>query len=44
MKGLGHKPDYVATDLAIAAMEKVAGMTRDLRKFANEVEKRIAAK
>ena len=44
VKGLGHKPDYVATDLAIAAMEKVAGMTRDLRKFANEVEKRIAAK
>lgn len=44
VKGLGHKPDYVATDLAIAAMEKVAGMPRDLRKLAGDVERRIAAR
>lgn len=42
VKGLGHKPDYVATDLAIAAIEKVAGMPRDLRKIADDVERRIA--
>jgi pimeloyl-ACP methyl ester carboxylesterase len=42
VKGLGHKPDYVATDLAIAAIEKVAGMNRDLRKLADDVEGRIA--
>jgi pimeloyl-ACP methyl ester carboxylesterase len=44
VKGLGHKPDYVATDLAIAAIEKVAGMDRDLRKLADDVERRIAPK
>jgi pimeloyl-ACP methyl ester carboxylesterase len=44
VKGLGHKPDYVATDLAIAAMEKVAGLPRDLRKIADDVERRIAPK
>lgn len=44
VKGLGHKPDYVATDLAIAAMEKVAGLPRDLRKIADAVERRIAPK
>ena len=42
VKGLGHKPDYVATDLAVAAIEKVAGLPRDLRKMAGEVERRIA--
>lgn len=44
VKGLGHKPDYVATDLAIAAIEKVAGMNRDLDKLAHDVERRIAPK
>lgn len=44
VKGLGHKPDYVATDLAIAAIEKVAGMDRDLQKLAGDVERRIAGK
>ena len=44
VKGLGHKPDYVATDLAIAAIEKVAGLPRDLRKIADDVERRIAPK
>lgn len=44
VKGLGHKPDYVATDLAISAIEKVAGLSRDLRKIADDVERRIAPK
>ena len=44
VKGLGHKPDYIATDLVIAAIEKVAGINRDLRKLADTVEKRIAPK
>jgi len=44
IKGLGHKPDYVATDLAIAAIEKVAGLPRDLQKIARDVERRVAAK
>jgi pimeloyl-ACP methyl ester carboxylesterase len=43
VRGLGHKPDYVATDLAIAAIEKIAGMPRDLDRIAAAVEARIAA-
>ena len=39
--GLGHKPDYVATDLAIEAIEKVAGMKRDLQLSARKVEARL---
>lgn len=41
--GMGHKPDYAATDLAIAAIEKVSGMPRDLQRLAREVEKRLKA-
>lgn len=40
---LGHKPDWIATGLAIAAIEKVAGMDRDLAAAARTVEQRIAA-
>lgn len=39
---LGHKPDYVVTDLAIAAIETVAGKRRDLDGLAREAEARIA--
>jgi pimeloyl-ACP methyl ester carboxylesterase len=39
---LGHKSDYVASDLAIAAIEKVAGRKRDLKSKVVELEKRIA--
>ena len=42
VRNLGHKPDYVATDLAIAAIEKLAGMPRDLDAASRIVEKRIA--
>ncbi|MBB4952540.1 pimeloyl-ACP methyl ester carboxylesterase [Agrobacterium vitis] len=34
LRHVGHKPDYVATDLAIAALEKIAGRTRDLQAIA----------
>jgi pimeloyl-ACP methyl ester carboxylesterase len=42
LKGVGHKPDYVATDLAIAAIEKLSGKERDLEALARQVEARIA--
>lgn len=34
LKNVGHKPDYVATDIAIAALEKLAGRNRDLQAMA----------
>jgi len=42
VKNLGHKPDYVATDLAIAALESLAGKPRDLQAMAREFEEKIA--
>ncbi len=39
--GLGHKPDYLATDLAVEAIEKLAGQPRDLQAKAREVEARL---
>lgn len=42
VKNLGHKPDWIATDLAVAAFEKVAGSAVDLQAKAREVEARIA--
>lgn len=39
---LGHKPDWIAPDLVVAAIERVAGHTVDLRKIALMVEARIA--
>lgn len=39
---LGHKPDYVATDLVVAAIEVVAGKNRNLSAVVKTVEKRIA--
>ncbi len=39
--GLGHKPDYIATGLAVAAIEKAAGMDRDLQSMARELEIQI---
>jgi hypothetical protein len=42
VRGLGHKPDYLATDVAIAAMEKIAGQPRDLAAIARRAEERLA--
>ncbi len=39
--GLGHKPDWVAPDLVVASIEKVAGQARDLQTMARQVEARI---
>jgi pimeloyl-ACP methyl ester carboxylesterase len=42
IRNLGHKPDYVVTDLAIEAMEKIAGRDRDLQESARRAEARLA--
>ncbi|NLS15170.1 alpha/beta hydrolase [Rhizobium sp. P40RR-XXII] len=42
IRNLGHKPDYVTTDVAIAAIERLAGQPRDLRILATQAEIRIA--
>ena len=34
VEGLGHKPDFAATALAVAAIEKVSGLPRDLAAMA----------
>jgi pimeloyl-ACP methyl ester carboxylesterase len=39
---LGHKPDWIAPDLVVAAIEKVAGRDVDLEAAARAVEARIA--
>ncbi len=39
---LGHKPDYLATDVAVAAIEKVAGKDRDLQMLARRAGARLA--
>jgi pimeloyl-ACP methyl ester carboxylesterase len=39
---LGHKSDYVASDLAIAAMEQVAGRRANLNSIRKTIEQRIA--
>ena len=42
IRNLGHKPDYVTTDVAIAAMERLAGQPRDLQVLAARAEIRIS--
>ncbi|MDK4722531.1 alpha/beta hydrolase [Rhizobium sp. CNPSo 3968] len=42
IRNLGHKPDYVTTDVAIAAIEHLGGQPRDLEIVAAEAEIRIA--
>ncbi|MFB9952496.1 alpha/beta fold hydrolase [Rhizobium puerariae] len=44
IRNLGHKPDYVVTDVAVAAIEKLAGLPRDLRAAARMAEARIASR
>jgi pimeloyl-ACP methyl ester carboxylesterase len=39
---LGHKPDYIVTDVAIAAIEKLSGLPRDVQALARTAESRIA--
>jgi pimeloyl-ACP methyl ester carboxylesterase len=42
VKNLGHKPDWVAPDLVVGAIEKVAGKPVDVQGLARTVEARIA--
>ncbi|ODT07074.1 MAG: esterase [Mesorhizobium sp. SCN 65-20] len=42
VRNLGHKPDWIAPDLVVAAIEKLAGKDRDLTAAARMVEARIA--
>lgn len=42
VKNLGHKPDWVAPDLVVAAVGKLGGEPRDLQAAARIVEARIA--
>ncbi len=39
---LGHKPDWLARDLVVAAIEKLGGRPRDLQHLARQVEARLA--
>lgn len=41
VRNLGHKPDYVAGELCVAAIEKAAGYDRDLQAIAEAVERRL---
>lgn len=43
VKNLGHKPDWVAPELVLAAVEKLSGKERDLAAIASAVEARIAS-
>ena len=42
VRNLGHKPDWIAPDLVVGAIEKVAGKVIDLPAMARTVEARIA--
>ncbi len=41
--GVGHKSDYVLTDLAIQSLEKLSGKSRDLQAAARVAEAKVAA-
>ncbi|MGK9054766.1 alpha/beta fold hydrolase [Neorhizobium petrolearium] len=41
IRHLGHKPDYMAPDVVIAAIEKLAGLPRDLEAAAHMAEARL---
>jgi hypothetical protein len=41
VRNLGHKPDWIAPDLVVAAIEKLSGRARDLQAMARRVEARI---
>ncbi len=43
VNNLGHKPDFVATDLVVAALEKLAGQDRDLGQAVEKLEQRIVS-
>jgi pimeloyl-ACP methyl ester carboxylesterase len=44
IKGLGHKPDWVAPELTVAALERIAGGDGDIQSMARAVEERLAGR
>ncbi|MEW9834312.1 alpha/beta fold hydrolase [Mesorhizobium marinum] len=42
IRNLGHKPDWVAPELVVAAIDKLSGRSVDLQAIARTVESRIA--
>ncbi|NMG40129.1 alpha/beta fold hydrolase [Chelativorans sp. ZYF759] len=42
IENMGHKPDWTAPDLVLAAIEKVAGRDRDLQAVAAQIEARVS--
>jgi pimeloyl-ACP methyl ester carboxylesterase len=42
VRNLGHKPDWIAPDLVVAAIEKISGRIVDLKAAVAKVEARIA--
>ncbi len=44
LKGVGHKTDYVANGLAVAAIEKLGGKPRDLAAMAADFRARKACR
>ena len=42
VKNLGHKPDWIAPDLVVAAVEKLGGQPRDLQALGRAVESKLA--
>jgi pimeloyl-ACP methyl ester carboxylesterase len=42
IKGLGHKPDYAATQLAVSVIEKIDGKPHDLQAEARALEAEVA--
>jgi len=42
IRGMGHKSDYVAQDLVMAAIEKLAGRNMDLNAIARRIEHQIS--
>jgi pimeloyl-ACP methyl ester carboxylesterase len=41
IRGIGHKPDFAATQLCIAAIEKLSGNPRDLIAMADRLERQL---
>lgn len=44
IRGIGHKPDFAATDLCIASIEHLAGTPRDLAEMAADLERRLVSR
>ncbi|MCR9136335.1 MAG: alpha/beta hydrolase [Alphaproteobacteria bacterium] len=43
IRGIGHKPDFAATDLCVAAIEHLSGSPQDLARLASDLERRLAS-